>query len=112
MKNGFIYEERKKKVREKMAEYTFGKDFAIRAEIDCIATEDVFGPYVGRITAVKIKTNADRIRSMTDEELADFITARHYTPLCPVPCCEENVENCENCWLEWLRKEVDDGCTN
>lgn len=56
-----------------MAEYTYGKDFAIRTETDCIATENDFGQYVGRITAVKIKTNADRIRQMTDDELAEWI---------------------------------------
>lgn len=50
-------------------------------------------------------TNADRIRSMTDEELAEFITSRHYTPHCPVPQCEtDEITDCEQCWLAWLRK--------
>ena len=53
-----------------------------------------------------IQTNADKLRSMTDEELAEFITARHYTPHCPVPWCEESAENCKECWLNWLRKEA------
>ncbi len=57
----------------------------------------------------KKQTNADRLRMMSDEELADFITARHYTPHCPVPWCEESAENCEECWLNWLRKEAEDG---
>ena len=85
-----------------MAKYTFGKDFAIRTEEDCIATEDVFGPYVGRITAVKIKTNADRIRSMTDEELAKELERIDDT------ACAFNRPWTYEGWLEWLRKEVED----
>lgn len=55
----------------------------------------------------KTITNADRIRSMTDEELAEFITARHYSPHCPVPWCEaDEATDCEQCWLGWLRKET------
>lgn len=87
-----------------MAEYTYGKDFAIRTEIDCIATEDGFGQYVGKITAVKIKTNGDRIRQMTDEELAKTLIA-------PLGYCETAKEckpKCVDCLLEWLKKEVDD----
>ena len=41
------------------------------------------------------KTNADRIRSMTDEELAEFMA---------------NIEPCrESAWLDWLKQEADDG---
>lgn len=54
-------------------------------------------------------SNADRIRSMTDEELAEFLTARHYTPHCPVPQCEaDESTDCDQCWLDWLRKEADE----
>lgn len=56
------------------------------------------------------KTNADRIRAMTDEELARF---RAYG------CCPENRYmndyecdyfhgDCEKCWLDWLKQEVTD----
>ena len=102
-----------------MAEYTYGKDFAIRTETDCIATENDFGQYVGRITAVKIKTNADRIRSMTDEELAEMLFRYMTCRFCPCnPCVtSENIDEegniklkgCENVLLEWLKKEVEDG---
>lgn len=89
-----------------MAEYTYGKDFAIRTETDCIATENDFGQYVGRITAVKIKTNADKIRNMSDEELAKWISSRKET--CP-PIKEWKCswESCHECWLDWLKKEAE-----
>lgn len=47
----------------------------------------------------KKQTNADRIRAMTDEELAKFIAERN--PDLPDVFAE--------CVLEWLKKEVDDG---
>lgn len=51
---------------------------------------------VGAITPIK-KTNADRIRAMTDEELAKFIAERN--PDLPDVFAEYV--------LEWLKKEVD-----
>ena len=81
-----------------MAEYTYGKDFVIRTEEDCVATKNDYG-YVGRITAVKIKTNADRIRSMSDEELL--------TTICVLSSQLRNKTTEQ--WLEWLRKEAEDG---
>ena len=98
-----------------MAEYTYGKDFAIRTETDCIATEDDFGQYVGRIAAVKINTNGDRIRSMTDEELANAIVESYGVgAICPLNhthifCVLDN--GCKSCWLDWLRKKAEDGRT-
>lgn len=51
-----------------------------------------------------IVTNADRIRSMSDEELAEFLR-----PYCQKGLweCEINAgRDCAKCWLEWLRGEV------
>jgi len=52
------------------------------------------------------ETNADRIRSMTDEELAEWIVAHS----CPVAVCNERLEDnhvdCHSCWLEWLKAEA------
>ena len=55
------------------------------------------------------RTNADRIRSMTDEELASFlnrhgnigcsIMGKWESGMCSKPCAE--------CWLEWLRQEAE-----
>ena len=46
-------------------------------------------------------TNADRIRQMTDEELAKFLT---YEDICAHEKC--GFYSCEKCALKWLRKEV------
>lgn len=91
-----------------MAEYTYGKDFAIRTETDCIATENDFGQYVGRITAVKIKTNADRIRAMSDEELAEWFKEHLLCIHCPANEECHFARDCEGHLLKWLRKECDD----
>ncbi len=42
------------------------------------------------------KTNADRIRQMTDEELADFLSGEY---------CFSRKYMPENRWFEWLKKE-------
>lgn len=59
-------------------------------------------------------TNADRIRAMTDEKLAKFMGE--------LPCCPPGadlkelcypMDSCEGtdlqaqCWLDWLKQEVD-----
>ena len=62
------------------------------------------------------KTNADRIRSMSDEELAEWISSiMECDDGCPcIKECGEKEELgfCYPSMLEWLRKEVDDGCSN
>lgn len=51
------------------------------------------------------QTNADRIRSMTDKQLAIFLG--------DIDCCNPNHCKpgmyCGTCWLEWLRSHVEDG---
>lgn len=56
-------------------------------------------------------TNADRIRSMSDEELAEWMCQMQARDgeLCPPKhgyklCLTEN--GCKPCWLEWLKKEA------
>lgn len=52
-------------------------------------------------------TNADRIRNMTDEELAERISRMAHCVYCPVKCgifCTE--EECKAKWLSWLRSPV------
>ena len=57
----------------------------------------------------KPKTNADRIRAMTDEELAEW-----FLKIAACPCdamndgCALNDDTCKQAWLDWLRKEIDD----
>jgi hypothetical protein len=80
--------------------YLIHKDGLIHKpyEIKCIncnsyfAKEDILGS--GEETAPKPITNADRIRAMTDEELAYFMA---------------NIEPCrESAWLDWLKQEAND----
>ena len=51
------------------------------------------------------QTNADRIRAMTDEDLAMLLQ-----PGCPDRVCRDNPpHDCYNCWLDWLKQEVKNG---
>lgn len=58
-----------------------------------------------------IMTNADRIRSMTDEELAEFIESINNVCLAgvgEVDCSAyANCEACKIITLRWLQKEVE-----
>lgn len=54
------------------------------------------------------RTNADRIRNMSDEELADWINAQNICEQCayePENVCME--EPCTNGILQWLRAEAE-----
>lgn len=56
------------------------------------------------------KTNADRIREMSDEELADFIPNWSYTNACQIGEKYVDCNNeCEKCVLEWLMKLAEEG---
>ena len=52
------------------------------------------------------RTNGDRIRAMTDEELAKYLEGFGGTP----PTCdtdgERDYKKCRDCWLDWLKQEV------
>lgn len=55
----------------------------------------------------KPRTNANKVRQMSDEELAKFCSRA-----CPIDktCIYWNVEtDCEKCALIWLKSEVKDG---
>ena len=58
-----------------------------------------------------VKTNADRIRNMTDEELAETIPCPHMVnwekgnyDTCVHP---NGKDGCKKCILEWLRSEIE-----
>ena len=56
------------------------------------------------------RTNADRIRAMADEELADLFADNdcgycRIHDLCFAKGCQID---CEDMWLDWLRQEVSD----
>lgn len=59
----------------------------------------------------KPKTNAERIRAMTDEALAEWLKSIRYSWTC-VPRnngnrCADFKDDCNACWLDWLKKEVE-----
>lgn len=52
----------------------------------------------------RTKTNADHIRSMTDEELCKLLIK-----ICHHPCIAKSGDcgrvECKECWLDWLKEE-------
>ena len=66
---------------------------------------------VGFIRMPEAKTNADRFRAMTDEELAYFIAEPSVAPppWCKeIPVCphlDEDIVPCHECALDWLKEE-------
>ena len=71
-----------------------------------------YPPYLDYPKPRKKQTNADRIRQMTDEELAALLA----NEACPTKesigsikrCkrCKEFYHFCDSCWLDWLKQEV------
>ena len=61
---------------------------------------------------VKPQTNADRIRSMGDIELGNFLSGLcNGCVNCPMYYPEENdecVKNCNSAWQEWVKQESEE----
>ena len=55
----------------------------------------------------KPKTNADRIRSMSDEELAMNMMCPNENGLGEIECDKSDNCNCYACILKWLQSEVE-----
>lgn len=61
----------------------------------------------------KIKTNADRIRAMTDEELAEMLISRPRWSMCK-RCyfrrgsSKDPIGVCKDCMRAWLRSPVEE----
>lgn len=53
------------------------------------------------------ETNGDRIRSMSNEKLANLLGDKCVCP--PSGECAETSGNCDSCWLKWLKKPAEDG---
>lgn len=68
-------------------------------------------PVYGKPSTIgKPITNADRIRDMTDEELADVVFS--VVSSCPPGrrpglTCVRKTCNCKHCWLSWLKSPVE-----
>lgn len=59
----------------------------------------------------KPQTNADRIRAMSDEELAGFLTEIRNALTCVLGAddrCSRPDDPCVDCWIDWLKQEVSD----
>ena len=59
----------------------------------------------------KPKTNADKLRAMSDEELAVWLRNIRYSWTC-VPRdngnrCSNFNDDCNACWLDWLKQEAE-----
>jgi hypothetical protein len=51
-------------------------------------------------------TNADRIRAMTDEELADELSYSGCHKQSTPEICRKHTGDCKQCWLDWLKQEA------
>ena len=58
------------------------------------------------IDHAKPQTNADRIRAMSDEELAKVPSQFGYSCVFPQKECGES-DTCEKCLLEWLKQPAE-----
>lgn len=65
----------------------------------------------GYIEPKKPQTNADRIRAMSDAELAEYLHAVHLglNEWCDFHCENEGEDGCHNCISPWLRQPVKEG---
>lgn len=76
---------------------------ACRYPSNVIAVQPVNVPFVPKPT-----TNADRIRSMTDEELAEEIVKCRNADIFQRDVLGSWMYSTDE-WLDWLKKEVDNG---
>ena len=72
----------------------------------CGEPEDTALVCVDRVIG-KPMTNADRIRAMTDEELAELID-RETDSCAPTGDCEKMSRDCKACWLEWIQQPAEE----
>ena len=63
-------------------------------------------PLINLNAKPKPMTNADRIRAMSDEELAELID-RETDSCAPTGDCEKMSRDCKACWLEWLQQPAE-----
>lgn len=59
------------------------------------------------MTKQKPQTNADRIRGMSDEDLAASLMCPNEMGIDEIPCNHSDTLNCFQCLLNWLRKKVE-----
>ena len=68
--------------------------------------DELYNKRIGEVLKRK-PSNADRIRAMTDEELAEW----RANGQCPPDTCYGDYDcltrNCDDCWLSWLKQECE-----
>ena len=80
---------------------------------DSVTTVNPPLPFEVYLKSIKQPSNADRIRAMSDEELAEWIESIVYCRSCPFhgkQCDGEAFVSRASCklhWLDWLKKEAD-----
>ena len=70
--------------------------------------QDTAGTFMDEVVGM---TNADRIRAMTDDELADWLKYERIF-VCPpdtghIHCNIQDICADRKCWLDWLKQEVE-----
>ena len=86
-------------------EFTIDHDYGERVMKPIDKLMERYAKYADRVhftVGEKPKTNADRIRSMTDEELVEII--RCPIESLPIEYCPNM--DCDDCILNWLKQEV------
>ena len=58
----------------------------------------------------KPQTNANHIRNMTDEEMAEWLKSIRFNWIC-IPRdngnrCADFKDDCKTCWFNWLKQEA------
>ena len=89
--------------------FCYGKKGLCHRDGWCEATKDLppcefFKGKGGR--KVKINTRADKIRYMSDEELAKLLCEGHVEAVCP-DGCEKCDGDCEGHMLKWLQQPAE-----
>jgi hypothetical protein len=73
--------------------------------------DELYKRRIGEVLKPKSITNADRIRAMTDEELANFVSLCCGWTCAECPVGKEcNGDECFSTWLGWLKQEAQ--CTS
>lgn len=65
------------------------------------------GCFEGSHYRPKPQTNADRLRAMSDEELAEFLTTEDMCELICAPAPPHCDGQCKKKMLDWLKKEAE-----
>lgn len=81
--------------------------FGMALEVDRMLPDD--WDFIVQYREPKIATNADRIRAMSDEELAVLMFDHIRCPECPVPPqkCKHMFDACEGACLNWLQSPAE-----